>query len=170
MCHKFTITLYLRGKFSGQICHQVQGCFIITNRKLLLEGACSCLSKWSRSCRPAMGSPGVSGARLLPAAAFPHRCPLPLPPPALQVIHHFSPCPHQLRMLWLGVSSVSTPLPPPGRDWVQLQSRSALGEVPRGVAMCVQSRDDGAGRSGRPRSTLPPRKSPKETAAPPLTN
>lgn len=113
MCHKFTITLYLRGKFSGQICHQVQGCFIITNRKLLLEGACSCLSKWSRSCRPAMGSPGVSGARLLPAAAFPHRCPLSLPPPALQVIHHFSPCPHQLRMLPSGWGSPLSPHPCP---------------------------------------------------------
>lgn len=172
MCHKFTITFYLRGKFSGQICHQVQGCLIITNRKLLLEGASSCLSKWSRSCRPAMGSPGVSGARLLPAAAFPHRCPLSLP--LSRLAGHPSlfslPPPAPDAALWLGVSSVSTPLPPPGRDWVQLQSRSALGEVPRGVAMCVQSRDDGAGRSGRPRSTLPPRKSPEETAAPPLTN
>ena len=134
MCHKFTITFYLRGKFSGQICHQVQGCLIITNRKLLLEGASSCLSKWSRSYRPAMGSPGVSGARLLPAAAFPHRCPLSLP--LSRLAGHPSlfslPPPAPDAALWLGVSSVSTPLPPPAETGCSCSPGQPLEKSPEG--------------------------------------
>ena len=120
-----------------------------------LGRASSCLSKWSRS--PATGFLEVSGAHLLPAStSFFTTALSPCPSPTLQVIHHSSlPPPAPDAAIWLGVSSASTPLPPPGRDWVQLQPRSALGEVPRGVAVCVQSRDDGAGCSGGPGPLCP---------------
>ena len=133
-----------------------------------LGRASRCLSKRSRS--PATGFLEVSGAHLLPAStSFFTTALSPCPSPTLQVIHHSSlPPPAPDAAIGLGVSSASTPLPPPGRDWVQLQPRSALGEVPRGVAVCVQSRDDGAGCSGGPGPLCPHGNLPKK-AAPPLT-
>ena len=60
--------------------------------------------------QPGHGLPGSRWAPPSPSLhLFPHHCPLSLPPPILQVIHHSSLCPHQLLMLPSGWGS---PLPP----------------------------------------------------------
>lgn len=122
--------------------------------------------------QPGHGLPGSQWGPPSPSLhLFLHHCPLSLPLSHLAGHPSFLslPPPAPDAAIWLGVSSASTPLPPPGRDWVQLQPRSALGEVPRGMAVCVHSRDDGAGCSGGPGPLCPHGNLPKK-AAPPLTN